>query len=58
MLLQYTHLNDTKYSPLSIQKGQNYICTFVYCGDMADCSSTVYNDLVSCKRYKLGVTVI
>ena len=51
-------MNDTKYSPLPIQKGQNHICTFVYCEDMADCSSQVYNYLVSCKWPKLAVPLL
>ena len=48
-------MNDTKYSPLPIQKGQNRIYTFVYREDVADCSSEIYNYLVSCKWPKLAV---
>ena len=47
-------MNDTTYSPLPIQQGQNHICIIVYCDDMADCSSKGYNYLVSCKRPKLA----
>ena len=58
MSLQQTHVNDTKYSALSIQKGQNHICIFSYCEDMADCFSQGYNYLVSCKRPKLAVLLL
>ena len=51
-------MNDTKYSPLPSQEGQNRIFTSVYCEDMADCASKVYNYLVSCKQPKLAVLVI
>ena len=49
------HVNDTKYNPLPIQRRQNRICIFVYCEDMAFCSSKVYNYLVPCKRPTLAV---
>ena len=58
MSLRWTHVNDTKYSPLPIQKGHNPLCTFVYCEDMADCSRNVYNYVVSCKRPKLAVPLL
>ena len=51
-------MNNTKYSPISIQKGQNRICTFVYCEVMADCSSKVYNYLGYCKWPKLAVLLL
>ena len=51
-------MNDTKCSPLPIQKGHNHICTFAYCEDMADCSSKVYNDLVACKLPKLAAPLL
>ena len=47
-----------KYNPFPIQKGQNRICTFAYCEDIADCSSQVYNYLVSCKWPKLAVPLL
>ena len=31
-----THVSDTEYSPLPIQKGQICIYTFLYCEDIAD----------------------
>ena len=52
------HVNGTKYSPLPIQKGQYHSCTFVYCVDIADCSSQVYSYLVSCKWPKLAVPLL
>ena len=36
MSLQSAHVSDTKYNLFPIQKGQNHICSIVYCEDMAD----------------------
>ena len=47
-----------KYNPLPIQKRQHFICTFVYCENMAECFSQVCNYLVSCKWPKLAVLLL
>ena len=52
------HVSDTKYSLLPIQKGQNRICTFVYCEDIADWSSQVCNYLVSYTWLELTVPLL